>query len=179
MFPAYVEDPKSCRFEGQDVDEKILLVVRAHPITNSLWIFQTALLLVLPFIFPSLLAQFGLSLTIIPRNFLTVFTTIDYLLALVVAFEGFLGWYFNVNILTNKRVVDIDFWSMLAKNIYLAPLDKIEEADAGIGGLFGTMLNFGHVSIQTAGAKIAIVMRNIPNPALVADRILDEAEKVK
>ena len=177
MFPAYVEHPQNCSFEGQDPDEKILLLLRAHPITNLPWILLSVVLFFIPFLVAKLSPSLGFNLNLVPETVLIAALIIDYLLVLVIVFEGFLYWYFNVTLITDQKVVDIDFEPVLYKSVDLAPLDKIEEADSTIAGIFGILFHFGNVAIQTAGAKVAIEMKNIPRPALVADLILDLAKK--
>lgn len=173
MFPAYIERPVNCRFEGQDPNEKILLLLRAHPITNLSWITLAIAIFVMPFLAPKITPYLGFSLALIPPKFLITGLIINYLLALVVIFEGFLGWFFNATIITSEKVIDIDFEYLLYKGVDLALLSKIEETDSVTAGFIGTIFNFGSVSVQTAGAKVAIEMKNIPRPAIVADMILD------
>ena len=128
-------NPKNCKYEGQDADEKIILLLRAHPITNFGWILLALILFFLPFTLPDLLKFFQIDPSFVPASFVTVFTIINYLLVLVIVFEGFLGWYFNVNIVTNRRIVDIDFHSLLYKNIDLAPLVNVEETSSNMAGI--------------------------------------------
>lgn len=173
MFPAYVERPTNCRFEGQDPDEKILLLLRAHPITNISWIVTAIFVFFVPFLVPLLAPFLGFDLSVFPQSFFLVFSVINYLLVLVIVFEGFLGWFYNATIVTNEKIIDIDFSYLLFKAVDLAPLSKIEEADSVTGGIIGTIFNFGTVTVQTAGATIAIEMTNIPKPAQVADMVLD------
>lgn len=173
MFSAYIERPVSCRFEGQDPDEKILLLLRAHPIINLSWMALAVLVFILPFIVPKIAPYVGFSLASVPQNFLIIGLIINYLLVLVIVFEGFLNWYFNATLITNEKIIDMDFEYLLYKAVDLAPLSKIEETDSVTAGFLGTIFNFGNVKIQTAGATVAIEMHNIPRPAIVADMILD------
>ena len=176
MFSAYLENPINCFFEGQDADENIILLLRAHPITNLSWIIPAALLTILPYSLSQLISFLGFSLTL-PETFATAFLIINYLLVLVIVFEGFLNWYFNVNIVTNKRIVDIDFHSILFKNIDLAPLSSVQEVNGQIGGVLGIIFNFGDVFIQTAGARVSLDFHKVPNPTKVADTVMDSAGK--
>lgn len=176
MFPAFVENPQNCHFEGQDPNEKIILLLRAHPITNIPWIVLSALFFSLPFFVSRITSFFGFDLNLIPQTFLLIFLIIDYLLTLLVAYEGFLHWYFNVTLITDEKIIDINFESLLYKGVDLAPLSKIEEADSTTAGIFGTFFNFGNVLVQTAGAQVAIAMKNVPRSAKVADLILDLAK---
>ena len=176
MFNAYLENPQNCRFEGQDPGEKILLLLRAHIITNIPWIFFSIVLFFLPFFVPLIFTFFDFDINAIPQGFVLIFLIINYLLVMVIVYEGFLHWYFNVDLVTSEKILDISFDSLLYKGVDLAPLSKIEEADSVTAGIIGTFFNFGNVSVQTAGSKIAIEMKNIPHPAHVADVILDLAK---
>ncbi|MBI2020609.1 hypothetical protein HYS94_04275 [Candidatus Daviesbacteria bacterium] len=178
MFPAYLENPPNCSFEGQDATEKILLLLRAHPITNLKWIIPAILLFLAPFFVPSLARFFNFDLSAIPASFEVVFLIINYLLVLVITFEGFLYWYFNVYIVTDKNIVDIDFHSILFKNIDVAPLRNIEDTSSSMGGILSAIFNYGDVFIQTAGATKNIDLHQVPKPHHVADFILDEAHKI-
>ena len=177
MFPAYIVRPENCQFEGQDPNEKILLLLRAHPITNVPWIFLALILSIFPFFLPKLLPFTGLNLNLIPVAFQLMFVIMNYLLVTIIAFEGFLNWYFNVTLITDGKIVDIDFAHLLYKAVNLAPLPKIEETDSVTAGILGTIFNFGNVKVQTAGENVAIEMKNVPFAASVADMILDLAGK--
>ncbi len=179
ILASYLENPKNLFFEGQDEDEKVLLVLRAHPITNIGWILFALTIFLLPFFVPKIINLMGVTLPVIDEEIVTGFLLINYLLVLVIIFEGFLHWYFNVSILTDKKILDVDFESLLYKKIDLAPLSNVEETDSHVKGIFGTFFNFGDVSVQTAGASVGIDLKNVPMPHQVSDRILDEAHLFK
>ncbi len=178
MFQAYIEHPDNFRFEGQDPDEKILLLLRAHPIVNLSWIIAAILLFIWPFFLPAVLGILKLDISMITPNLGILFLIINYLLVLVVVFEGFLHWYFNVYIVTEKNIVDVDFHSLLFKNIDVAPLRNIEDTSSSMGGILNSIFHYGNVFIQTAGATKNIDFHNVPRPHFVADFILDEAHKI-
>ncbi|OGE25317.1 hypothetical protein A3C26_00615 [Candidatus Daviesbacteria bacterium RIFCSPHIGHO2_02_FULL_39_12] len=178
MFSAYIERPINCRFEGQDQDETILLLLRAHPITNLSWIIPAVLLFLLPFFLPSILNLLDINLPQVPSLYGILFLIINYLLTLTIVFEGFLNWYFNVYIVTNKNIIDVDFHSLLSKNIDVAPLRNIEDTSSFMGGLLNAIFHFGDVFIQTAGTSRNIDFHSVLRPHHVADFILDEAHKI-
>lgn len=173
MFPSFVKNPENCRYEGQDADEKIILLLRAHPITTLPWIFFALIIFLTPFWIPNVIQLFNLDFSFVSPTFALVFLIINYLLVLVIIFEGFLGWYFNVNIITDKRIVDVDFNSILHRNIDLAPLSSVEEANSNMGGILKAIFHYGDVHVQTAGSKQTIEFISVPDPHQVADIILD------
>lgn len=180
MTSAFIENPTNYSFEGQDPDEEILLLLRAHPITNIPWMFLAAIIFLAPFglsFISHALLTIGIDISVIPDTIMTAFLIINYLLVLIIVFEGFLYWYFNVHIVTNHKVIDFDFESVLHKSVDFAPLAKIEETDSNVSGIIGTVFDFGKVTVQTAGATIAILMIDVPHPSQVADLILDLSRK--
>lgn len=178
MLSSYIEHPANCHFEGQDSDEDIILLLRAHPITNLSWFIPALLLFLLPVVLPKVITILGLNLPVLPPTFAAAFLTINYLLVIVIAFEGFLYWYFNVYILTDKRIIDVDFSSILFKNVDQAALEDVQEASSSVKGLFGLIFNMGDVLVQTAGAKAGgIDFQKVPHPDKVADVIIEQSEK--
>ena len=178
MFPAYEENPHHFHFEGQDPNEKILLLLRAHPITNLIWIIPALVLFFLPFFLPTLISLSGFDFSFVPSSYAVAFLIFNYLLSLVIVLEGFLNWYFNVYIVTDKNIVDVDFHSILFKNIDVAPLRNIEDTSSAMGGILHSIFHYGDVFIQTAGATKNIDLHSVPRPHHVADFILDEAHKL-
>lgn len=177
MFASLVENPLNCKFEGQDADEDILLLVRAHPITNLNWILLAILVVTVPFLAPKISSFLPINLSLIPMQFQLAFLIIDYLLVLIIVFEGFLGWYFNVYMVTNKRIVDVDFSSVLSKSVDLALLGEIQEADSHMVGLWSLIFNYGDIAIQTAAARVVMDFRSVPSPNQISDMIMDLAER--
>src|ERR1035437_2443340 len=107
MFPAYVDHPLNCTFEGQDANEEILLLLRAHPITNVSWIFFAIIVFIIPFFIRRILPFTGFDINLIPSTFQLIYLIINYLLVLTIVFEGFLNWYFNVTLITDNKIVDV------------------------------------------------------------------------
>lgn len=178
MFASYIENPPNCRFEGQDADEKILLLLRAHPVTNLKWMVPAILLFFLPFFIPQMLSALGINLATIPPSYSLIPLLLNYLLMLAIVFEGFLFWYFNIYLVTDKNVVDIDFHSILFKNIDVAPLRNIEDTSSSMGGILQTIFHFGDVFIQTAGTARNFKFEDVPTPHKVSDFILDLSHKI-
>lgn len=179
MFPAFIKNPKNCRYQGQDENENIILLLRAHPITNLPWIILAIFIFFIPFLIPKFTLLLRLDFSFVPQNFSSVLLIINYLLILIIVFEGFLGWYFNVNILTDKKIVDIDFNSILSKNIDLALLRDVQESNSTLSGVIGMIFNFGDVFVQTAASKESIDFKKVPFPDLVSDIVMDHALKTR
>lgn len=176
---AFVAKPLKIRFETQEKKEKIVLLLRRHPITNFSWAAKTGLMLVLPqilgLVFP---------LEFLPPRF-CFFTLVGwYLLTFAFAFERFLSWLFNVNIITDERVIDIDFPTILYRDVSEAKIDKIEDISIKTGGYVPSFFNYGDVLVQTAGAVPEIHFEAVPRPERVTQVLNDliyqeEVEKME
>jgi len=165
---SFVAAPRGVRFETQDKEEEILLLLRRHWITNVRW----ALLGLLLFISPLVLKFFPL-ISFLPIRFQIFSLILWYLLIIAFVFEEFLTWFFNVYIITDERVVDIDFYSLLYKQLTEAKIDRIQDITFKMGGAIRTFFNYGDVLIQTAGAEPNLEFEAVPNPERVV-KVLQE-----
>ena len=104
---------------------------------------------------------------------------IIFLIALSIAMFTFLKWFFNVNIITDQRVVDIDIKALFTYQATEARLDKIEDITTKQVGLLSNFFNIGTVYIQTAGSKAEIEFDEVANPKEVQDILSDLLELKK
>jgi len=151
------------RFETQDPEEEILMILRAHWLTNIPW-FVVAVLL---FFAPTVLRSFPL-LDSFPIRFQMMFVVVWYLILLMYVFERFLSWFFNMTIITDERIVDVDFLNLTTKKVSDTDLDKIQDVSFTNAGAIGAIFNFGDVLVQTAAEVTEFVFEKVPSPADVA-----------
>ncbi len=177
FFPAFFDRPDKMRFSEQEPDEQIELLLRQHFITNIPWIFFAIIAAIIPFIIFNLRALIGLSfLSFVPSQFLLATLTLWYLLISAYVIENFLHWYFNIYIVTNTHLVDIDFDNILSRKVTEIHIGDVESAAANIKGLIASLFNFGDVVVETAAKKQEIGFLNVPFPDRVSDRINDIKE---
>lgn len=179
FFPALFDHPTKIRFAEQEADETLVLFLRQHPIVNVPWILLSLLGLVLPIIFIQLDLTFNAGFfSNIPIPLLTGGLIIYYLLILGYVVEQFLHWYFNIYIVTNKHIVDVDFDSLLYRRITEINLTDIESVKSKVVGVFGALFNFGDVNVETAATHQAVGFLKVPRPDFVADTIQDLIDAV-
>lgn len=175
ILGAYCVYPAGAKFINQQEDEEIVLLLRAHPITNLGWILMVLLMLLLP----SILLSTGMFATV-PGKFIFVGRLVWYLMTFVYAFEKFLYWYYSVFLVTNERLVDIDFTNLLWRDITYANLNHIEEPRSVTGGFIRSLLQYGNVWITTASEEPTIEAISVPFPDKAVDiisRLSEELEK--
>ena len=69
--------------------------------------------------------------------------------------------------------MDVDFYSIIYREMTSAYLDKIEDITVKSGGFFDTIFNYGNLFIQTAGTEENIDFFEIPKPDEVDTIISD------
>ncbi len=168
FLTAFAVQPSFLRYEAQEKDEKIVLFLRRHFFTNVGWLIVTFCLFLVP------LFAFGFfSFDFIPFSYRFLGVLGWYMIVFAYGFERFLSWFFNVNIVTNQRIIDVNFPSILYKDISECRLGNIEDVSTKTGGFIRSFLNYGNVLIQTAGALPEINFEAIPFPDKVSQTIID------
>lgn len=168
---AFMERPRDIHFETQEPEEEILLLMRRHPVTNVGWVTTMLILIALPLIIGPLLLSSALIPPEIPAGYYLVVPFLWYLGVAGIAFTNFLRWYFNVYIVTNDRVVDIDWLSLLYKQLSSTQLEKIQDVTYNQGGILDSFFDFGNVLIQTAGNEPNFEFEAVPKPERVVRQI--------
>jgi membrane protein YdbS with pleckstrin-like domain len=161
-------------FEGEDNDEEILYVFRKAVITNVGWLVVSAFLLMAPVFFNSAFLYLTKEFPdVFSPSLIFIINTFWYIFTFGYMFERFIHWFFNIHIITNKRIMDMDFDSLLHRNITDAPLRNIEDITYTISGALETVFNFGTVTIQTAAEQRELEFLSVADPAKIQDVLSD------
>lgn len=159
LFSALALFPQKLKFESQDSQEEIILLLRPHIITNIWWALTAVFMVFVPLFWTELPI-----ISLLPPNYLFVLTLFWYALILTLVFERFLMWFFSVNIVTDERFIDVDFYGLLFKHVSVAQLDKIQDVNYFQRGVMAALFNFGDVLVQTAGELPEFVFNKVPDP---------------
>jgi len=168
ILSAFRLNPKKAKFINKGPDEKIILILRRHPFTNLGWIAITIAML----FGPAALVIFPI-LSFLPDNYQFVAVIGWYMITVAFAFENFISWFFNVNIITNERVVDVNFVNLIYRETSEAEVGQIQEAQVRVGSVRRTLFNYGDVAIQTASEKSGILFEAVPYPDRVTKILRD------
>lgn len=159
---------KNFQFDGQRSDEEVIFVIRRHP-----WVLAGAGFLTIGLIIVTVLfiLFFGLS-------HLTSFLII----AIIVFFliYGFYQWFVYNNylyILTNQRIIIIEQTGLFGRKITEAELEKIQNISVEVKGPIRTFLNFGTITLRTAGIDPIMILSNVENPYETQQKIIKYCKK--
>ena len=176
---SFVVLPKSTNSSILLDDEIIILILRQHWITLVPTILVVLILFLVPFF---LFTQpFFDELTLAFRLVLWIFW---FLGIGGIALQKAVTWFYNVYILTDERIIDVNFPSILTSDISTTKIDNIEDYSMKSNGFLPTLLNYGRVDIQTAAEEKEFSFQYIPYPEkvtkllgeLVAEEELEELE---
>lgn len=179
-FSAFQCKPTGVSFMGKSHDEEVILLMRRHVVTNIPWIFLSFVMLFLPNILYILELVGGTHLiTALPFVYRAALLIFWYLIVFNFFFGNYLIWFFNVYLVTDKRIVDVDYARVFDVRVSDAPLFQIQDVTYDIGGVLQTMFNYGDVFIQTAAEIKEIEFERVPNPSVIQRKVSDLVAEYK
>ena len=154
-------------FENQHKDEKVILTLRAHPITLISTVVNTVTMFILNFFIGFIIGPF---LNAIQLTYVLVFS---YFVAFFYFWFQIMNWYYNIGIVTTRQIIDVDFSVLTFRNVSRTELSHIEDITVKVSGFASSIFNYGNVFVQTAGSEINTEFMQVPNPAGAAHIIQD------
>jgi hypothetical protein len=170
---------KNPLFPGQQENERICLVLRPHWFIFFLkflaWLLFASILVLVDWA----INNYAPALKEAPYvDYINLFKSIYLMFLMLGLLMLWIVYYLNIQIVTNERIVDITQRSLINRTISELHLNNIEDVTAELKGVFGTLLNYGNVYIQTAAETERFVFDKVPDPAAVEKMILDMYENV-
>lgn len=139
--------------------ERVLNTVRKHWFIITLELLGVALMAALPIVL-FLSTYFIPSIEILLANALTgQFSLITYAIAswlLLTSLMGFTIWtnyYLDLWVITDRRIIVIDQIAFFNRKVSSFRLERLQDIKVIVKGLIPTLLNFGTIRAQTAGAN--------------------------
>lgn len=165
-------------FPGQRDDESVFIFLRRHPVAylGQVTVFGSIILVAIVLIIIIFYSEF---LTGMRFNIAISCASIFLMASITFAYVALLDFYFDVHIVTDRRIVDIDQNRLFHRQIDELALEDIEDVSCTVKGFLGTFFTYGSVEIQTAGTKPNFIFDDVPNPREVSQLVLDLADQAK
>ncbi len=177
LFTSLSTFPTKICFQTQDDQEAIVLFMRQHFIVNVPWLTLSLFLLTLPSVF-----IFFPPYAMLTTGFQFVVTLGWYLFVVGYMLAKLMGWFFNIYIVTDERIVDVDFKNIFFRKISTTKIEEIEDVNVQSSGAFETFFGYGTVYIQTAAEVPEFEFLAIPSPDRVGkilNQLIDHEEQEK
>jgi len=163
--------------------EHVLLEVRKHWFLLFIKTWFLPVLAVLPMAAFLVIATSNVQIPFtvtMDHVWLIVFFYLLWILILwLVAFVIWTDYYLDAWFITYRRVIDIDQKGIFAREVSSLPFERIQDVTTDVSGPVATLLNFGTMSVQSAGDKREFYMRGARKPYECKDVILDQRQKVR
>lgn len=173
---------KDIRLKDFKADEHVLVVARKHWFVFFLEILGLVILFVIPFFFVPILNVFvtaGGGPVNVPAGYTFFFGSLWALIVWQFLFARWTDYYYDIWIVTNWRIIDIDQKGFYRRNIAtLLNLDHIEDITTEEEGFFGSLLNYGSLQVQTAASHREFRMPSIARARKIERIIRDAQEKM-
>lgn len=151
--------------------EEVLKVVRKHWFIIAAELFGTFLMLLLPFfilfvaaLFPTSLSYFDISLGDYTK-IITFGVAAWSILTIMTGFATWTHYYLDLWIITDRRIILVDQIHFFNRNVSIFRLERMQDIEFKITGIIPTLLNFGTLKAQTAGAHESNFASNgLPDP---------------
>jgi len=168
-----MKDFKKFHFAGQKSGEEIIMVVHRHwfnileqmLLVFFMLFFMFSGAIYLPILFTALQSS--------PLNYFFFF--LENVFAMFIWIFFFLIWidyYFDVWIITNLRIVNIEQKGLFNRSVSEMDLGRIQDVTAEVIGIIPTFFNYGDVFIQTAAETERFLFRQVPDPYRIKDVIM-------
>lgn len=179
--------PSNITVDGQNPNEYILLFVREHKIILIFNILLYTLILFLPMFIRFIITFMNQNIlggsinfdTFFESNWWTIINVVWFAYVLTGYFNIFFKWFYNINILTNERFMDIDFLTIFENRVESTSVLDIEDAKETQAGIIQSIFNMGDLTILTASGGTVFNLDNVPKAHKIRDFIQDVAVKVK
>lgn len=168
-------------FPGQYEDENIVLVIRRHKIILLTYAFYIILMVAIPpiFYFSIIPGAFsGFFYEPYDRVFMLL-SIIFYGFVWIIAFTIWLDYYFDIWILTDQRIIDVEQVGLFSRVVSEVDLEKIQDVTSEVHGILSTIFGFGDIHVQTAAEEKRFAMKSVPHPVITRREIIKLYRKAK
>lgn len=160
-------------------EERVVAIVRHHWWVLFREIGGLAVLFVVPFFLVPIAFSFfsAEGAPSVSGGVILFFSSWWLLVVWNLLFARWTDYYYDIWIITNWRIIDIDQQGFFKRNVStLLTLDHIEDIETSTSGIIGNLLNFGHIQVQTAATEREFNIDEVPNPNSV-EQIIRSAQE--
>ena len=92
-------------------------------------------------------------------------------------FTQVVNFYLDVSIITDRRVIDVMQVGLFNCSISELELARVQDVTSEVHGFFGTLLDYGKITVQTASEQEHFIFDQVPHPHRAREIILQLAQK--
>ena len=163
--------------------ERITRAVRTHWFVLAIEVLPFALMALIPVLIPGILEAIAngapqmdriVYMLTLENPWIRLMVGLWWLVMWIAAFNSFTSYYLNEWIITTHRIVEIKQHGFFNREVSSLLLNRVQDVRTDINGLFATLLHYGTLTIQSAGANNNFHMHGIPDPQGLRDLVMKE-----
>ena len=164
--------------------ERVTRAVRKHWFVLILEVLPFALMALVPLLIPGIIEFVGrgesvaldglLSYLTLENGWVRLFVGLWWLTLWIAAFNSFTSYYLNEWIITTSRIVEVTQHGFFNREVSSTLLNRVQDVTTEVDGLFATLLGYGTLTVQSAGANDYFHMHGIPHPQELRDIVMKE-----
>ncbi len=163
------------QFPGQFGDESVALVFRRHPVVMRKGFIAIALFVLVGALYGMYRSRNAISTSELWSQF-GLPVLFGLLIGLVVLFYYWIGWYYSVCIVTNKRMIQIQQTGVFkSRSVNDINLSRILSVNYEVKGMVETLLGFGTIIVQTLVGDF--IIKKVGKPAQTQSAIVSAIEE--
>lgn len=169
-----ITQPIDFDFPNREQNEKVYMTVRRHFFV----LVKQSLIFLFFFVFPVVIwgVLYYLKIELSDYIFFPIIVLVVSLYYLFVALFAMIKWieyYYDVWIITDRRLIDIEQKSLFNHITSELRLDKIQDVTFEVRGFLPSMFHYGNIYVQTAGAVQRFSFEEIPRSQQIKRLIID------
>ncbi len=171
LISIFRDSPNS--FDDQEKGEIVLLLLRRHIFTILAPLALFLLACLVPIVTGIMFYSF-----ISAHHLLYLFyfgSSLWYMGIWMAIFYALTIYTLDTVIITDHRIIDNDQRGLFYRNVSELHSHRIQDVSTRTNGIIETFLNFGDITVQTAGSEKQFVFHQMPNPIKVKDTIMQTA----
>lgn len=159
-------------------DEKLIFLLRRHPITVLPLAIVTLVLLASPLGIEWYVQTHRPDILETPSVLAPAILlgSIFFLFAWLFLFQYFMDYYLDTWIVTTRRIINIEQSGLFHRTMSELRLYRIQDVTAAVNGFWATIFNYGEVEIQTAGEKQRFLFEQVSDPNNISKVIIELSE---
>jgi len=157
--------------------EEVIRETRKHWFLFATGLIPFVVLAFLPLIIPNLLslspqmAPYGARINF-SEPLMRAVLGIWLLFVWTAAWSAFTRYYLNAWVLTTQRIVAIKQRRYFYREVSSILLNRVQDVTSNVRGILPSLIGFGSIDVQSAGAEKEFRMHGIPEPEIMRDLIL-------
>lgn len=169
-----INHPIKFDFPSREKGEKVYLAVRRHYFV----LVRQGIIFLFFFIFPVIIGAvtYYFNIRVSEYSFysiLVLIISLYYLFVMLFAMIKWIEYYYDVWIITDRRLIDLEQKSLFNHITSELRLDKIQDVTFEIKGFLPSVFHYGNIYVQTAGSVQRFAFEEVPRSQQIKRLIID------